>query len=323
MVFLLSTVILLTMAIAGHFLPGWTRPELYFAARVDPGFRQTEAARQILIRYRLILWLSVALAAGLQFVFRLEWAVVIPIIGFLLALVDAHRRALAHAVPVSAVVEVNLAAPPEKFPGGPIVMFLPIVLLSVLALWADRHFDDLPQRIPVHWSLHGANRWIERTHAGVAIYLAGCAGVSLLFALMGWGIFHWSRRVSTSGPRAAVERRFRRRNAQMFLFVSWFAAIQAWFTLTQPSRAVWAPIAATAAIAIFAIMLIRYHQAAGDRAPDSCWKLGIIYFNPADPSMFIPKRFGVGYTFNFGNRWSWVVFALVLVPAIFASAYLR
>jgi uncharacterized membrane protein len=41
--------------------------------------------------------------------------------------------------------------------------------------------------------------------------------------------------------------------------------------------------------------------------------LGLIYFNPADPSILVEKRFGVGYTINLGNRWAWAVLAALVV----------
>ena len=56
---------------------------------------------------------------------------------------------------------------------------------------------------------------------------------------------------------------------------------------------------------------------AGDRTPDACWKLGLIYFNPADPAFLVEKRFGIGYTMNFGNPWSWALLAVVILPVLF------
>jgi uncharacterized membrane protein len=50
----------------------------------------------------------------------------------------------------------------------------------------------------------------------------------------------------------------------------------------------------------------------GDRTPDDCWKLGMIYYNPADPALVIEKRFGIGWTLNFANRWAWVMTAAVV-----------
>jgi uncharacterized membrane protein len=54
----------------------------------------------------------------------------------------------------------------------------------------------------------------------------------------------------------------------------------------------------------------------GDRTPDDCWKLGFIYYNPSDPAFIVEKRFGIGWTVNFGNRWTWLLVPLSLVPLV-------
>jgi uncharacterized membrane protein len=38
-----------------------------------------------------------------------------------------------------------------------------------------------------------------------------------------------------------------------------------------------------------------------NRDDDSFWKAGMIYYNRDDPSVIVPKRFGIGYTVNYGN----------------------
>src|SRR4030095_2008771 len=55
--------------------------------------------------------------------------------------------------------------------------------------------------------------------------------------------------------------------------------------------------------------------AVGDTTPDSCWFLGKVYFNRADPSLFVEKRMGLGYTLNLGNPVSWLVM-IVAVTAL-------
>jgi len=52
--------------------------------------------------------------------------------------------------------------------------------------------------------------------------------------------------------------------------------------------------------------------------PNECWKAGMIYYNPNDTALFVEKRTGLGYTFNFANRWSWALalgFVLLLSTA--------
>ncbi|MCL2655189.1 MAG: DUF5808 domain-containing protein [Coriobacteriia bacterium] len=43
------------------------------------------------------------------------------------------------------------------------------------------------------------------------------------------------------------------------------------------------------------------------RDDDRYWKLGVLYFNPDDPALFVPKRFGVGWTNNFARPMTWVL----------------
>jgi uncharacterized membrane protein len=76
----------------------------------------------------------------------------------------------------------------------------------------------------------------------------------------------------------------------------------------------------TASLAPFVVQLVRLTRdrtSASDGTPDKCWKLGQIYINPNDPALVVEKRFGVGYTLNFGNRalW-WILMAAVLVFAL-------
>jgi uncharacterized membrane protein len=49
---------------------------------------------------------------------------------------------------------------------------------------------------------------------------------------------------------------------------------------------------------------------------DKYWKWVTFYVNAGDPALFVKKRYGVGYTLNFGNRWSWLLLGLILVAII-------
>jgi uncharacterized membrane protein len=47
---------------------------------------------------------------------------------------------------------------------------------------------------------------------------------------------------------------------------------------------------------------------------DSFWKGGLFYYNKNDPSIFVEKRFGVGWTLNFAHPIGYVV---IFVPLLF------
>src|SRR5690606_38624665 len=40
---------------------------------------------------------------------------------------------------------------------------------------------------------------------------------------------------------------------------------------------------------------------------DAHWKGGLFYFNKNDPSIFVEKRFGVGWTLNFANPIGYII----------------
>jgi uncharacterized membrane protein len=57
----------------------------------------------------------------------------------------------------------------------------------------------------------------------------------------------------------------------------------------------------------------QFDAAKGDRTDDTRWKLGLFYYNPDDPALFVEKRFGLGHTVNLANRWAWLVLFVIAV----------
>ena len=57
---------------------------------------------------------------------------------------------------------------------------------------------------------------------------------------------------------------------------------------------------------------------------DDHWKLGIFYWAPEGASLFVPERFGVGWTINCARPAAWAIFGgVVVLTAVFvASSFL-
>ena len=54
------------------------------------------------------------------------------------------------------------------------------------------------------------------------------------------------------------------------------------------------------------------------RDDDKYWKLGMFYYNKEDPTLFIEKRFGIGWTNNWARPMSWVfIVGLLVLTACF------
>lgn len=52
---------------------------------------------------------------------------------------------------------------------------------------------------------------------------------------------------------------------------------------------------------------------------DRYWKLGAIYYNPQDPSIFVEKRMGIGWTLNFARPAGWIILIGILAVILLAS----
>lgn len=53
------------------------------------------------------------------------------------------------------------------------------------------------------------------------------------------------------------------------------------------------------------------------------WYWAVFYYNPADPTIWVPKRYGFGWTLNFANKWSWVIMACIVVAAILPYFFIQ
>ena len=58
----------------------------------------------------------------------------------------------------------------------------------------------------------------------------------------------------------------------------------------------------------------------GSRSDSRNWIAGLIYYNPDDPDLLVPKRLGYGWTINFGHPrgklFLIVLIALILLPIV-------
>jgi uncharacterized membrane protein len=333
--------IILGLAVLIALTPKWTRPDLYFAVTVRRDFVSTPEARRILRQYWLEVAIHTIIALGLATLVGLNTGRAVPvalfwqIIGFSWAMARAHRATSEYHSAPDPVREVTLSARPRRLPGGWLLTLGPFVILAASSIYAVFAWDRLPARIAVHWGVHGADRWVDKTPLNVAGLLGLSASACLGFFLLSYGILHWSRRISATGERAQSESLFRDGTLWLMLVLQYVVVVPVVilaFWPETPAAWLW-PMLAIAVSVVALLALIRMGQGGsrvaqmaeegppvGDHTPDSAWKWGQFYYNPSDPALIVEKRFGLGYTLNFGNRWSWVLMTVLLLPAVFAVA---
>lgn len=227
-------------------------------------------------------------------------------------------------------------------PGPTALMSMPLAALDVglllvgagllAALW-----PALPEQVPLHFALDGTpDRY------GSPLELALFGGVVLFDIALGWAVAWTVSRERAALPEENAERfaelqRARRfglvRMGQTLLFgVNLGLIVLALGIAASVVADPWLDIGAAVAIGlsvlavgclvplIYWIPRLSKLRSALDAlgaaeigTRSAGWKLGgIVYFAPDDPTLFVPKRVGIGQTLNMARAAAWAIIALLV-----------
>jgi uncharacterized membrane protein len=178
---------------------------------------------------------------------------------------------------------------------GPYLMLVPPAVALVLLA------DQFPSPMPVHWDVAGRpNGFFPRTPLALAFPLLLLGGVLLFID----GIVASGARV---GPPAMTE------GVRRLLGpIRWVLGLMATPLAFAP---LWGPTPVLVLAALMVVVVVVQIARAPRVAPTSeeGWRGGLLYVNAADPRLLVPKRSGMGWTFNFARPAAWGVLALLLL----------
>jgi uncharacterized membrane protein len=195
----------------------------------------------------------------------------------------------------------------------------PFAILVGAALWLARHFYQLPERLPIHWNWRGeADGYIGRNGVSVALPLLMGTMVCLMLAAVRSGL---CRSVPGGAMRTAT--------LKVLLGGEYFSALICCGVLAASVTSgrllkpvLWFAFAAVVGLLVFASRIGRGIPREPERNP-AAWRAGVFYVDRNDPALFVPKRSGFGYTFNFGHPAAIVLtVATLLVPLAVALGVL-
>lgn len=216
-----------------------------------------------------------------------------------------------------------------------------LVIAAALAAFALAHFADYPARIPMQVDFDGTiTRFADKSVRTVLFpaFFAALLGTAFTFAH--YVSIHSKRPIDPAAPAssALAYGRFARVYSLMSLLgglglctifgISFNLSVLGTITLGQAAviMVVTTLIFVVAVTGVSVVMgqsgaLLASELRTTDavlRDDDAHWLLGTIYFNPQDPSIFVPKRFGIGWTCNAARPEAWgLMAALVLLVAVF------
>jgi uncharacterized membrane protein len=317
----------------------WQRKTQMFTIAVQPEFlRSADAARLRRIYFAGVTALGVGgftcsfVAIARSLASPLQWLIIaaplIEVAGLLLIWAWAWHRTLPHRLPHAVVRTASLN---EKPIGAEwwLSAFAAWIPLAIAGCILQQRWLQIPASFPTHWGLDGQpNGWTTRSVEGVYWPLALAAGLVLMMAVMGWVLARYSAGSSTPLKRMTLN---------LLRAVCWMLALLFSGTallplMHHPERTMlWmvaAMMATVLAMVAYAIAtVVRDHNFAQlqNTTAESAWKWGIIYYNPQDAALFVPKRLGFGFTVNFGRPVVWLAIAgfiaLAILPIFLAHGW--
>ncbi|WP_308465466.1 DUF1648 domain-containing protein [Rathayibacter soli] len=255
-------------------------------------------------------------------------------------------------VPVRLTADVTALASPRPPIGWAIVSVLLLLVTIVIGAVA---YSSLPDPVPVHWNAAGEiNGYAAKSVWSVfGPVLIGLGLVALLFAASYLGRLTTGRTITSDSLEEAAHRADVQRRllvsmlGQLGLVITLMICtltLAGWFAPKSNVLFIVLPAGLIVLIAaLLVVFVVRYSRsmarsqvgaraggsatggtARSDRAIDApdddrYWKGGLIYVNRNDPAVFVPKRFGVGWTVNLGSAGGFIlglVLLLIIVGAI-------
>ncbi len=294
---------------------------------------------------------SLLAGTGAALAFRNPVAVMAPIViqlfAFVLLYLRAHLRAQRIA-PVTAPPAAAAPLAPVATTGAalPVTALVTGAVLGLLAIgYAWMHYPDLPDTVPTHFGISGKpDAWRRKSFSTVMLLPLMSLVLGIALGGIAWLTSRAKRAIRLSDHGASLEAQLRFRSA-ITRFLSGIAILTTLMLAGMSVMSIqvglgWRQglspqiIVMTLALLAFAIggtlyIAMRYGQGGAHlerTGPDTPltdgladnrnWVLGIFYVNRDDPSIFVERRFGFGYTVNFGN-WKAVLLLAVFLIVIF------
>lgn len=215
---------------------------------------------------------------------------------------------------------------------------IPFVISFLTIIFTWLFYDRLPEQIPINYNFSGEiTNWVDKSYRTVLISPVTQLFLIITFLFINIMIAKSKQQVSAENPEESIQRNliFRRRWS-MFMYMT-AIILTLMFSFMQLSMVfemnhvvmIAIPLLVTLAIIVGVIVLSMTTGQGGsritlktttdekviDRDDDQYWKLGQFYFNKDDPTLFLEKRFGIGWTINWARPLAWLTLLLIIVLA--------
>lgn len=222
------------------------------------------------------------------------------------------------------------------------LLYIPIILVTLAV--GIIGYPYMPDMVPMHASFDGTvNRWEPKSPGVVAFPVIMQVFIAACIMFSHWTILRSKKWAEPGAPATSALAYGLFARAQSIFLVATGVLIVACLGLafelsslgviTLGQAAIILLVAIIPTVVGSVVLSVVYGQA-GSRVfkrmagseqlladDDEHWKLGVFYYNPDDASLFLPERFGIGWTFNLARPAVWALLvAGVLVTIAFMVA---
>ena len=227
-----------------------------------------------------------------------------------------------------------------------VVFAIPMIITVGLIIYTYMNYDKMPDLIPTHWGPSGeADAFTEKNYFTVIGTMLLLLVMQGLMMIMSEGMRFSGVKINPVEKQKSTEQqlKFRKYSSWLALFISISITLMLGYfhlqtihpEITSSAFMIGLPLIFLFATLIVVVIFTMKVGQGGAKLKvgeeqtttdgnviavddDKYWKAGVIYFNKEDPSIMVEKRFGVGWSFNFGNPISWLIFfgPLVLILII-------
>jgi hypothetical protein len=206
----------------------------------------------------------------------------------------------------------------EESPGQAWLLLAPVFFVLIPAVLVAMDYANLPERYPVHWNIAGQPDSFA-VKSLLSVFFPTVVGLVVVGSL---GAMMWLAEFARSPLIRITRLPFLPQVLVLWgvgLLLGWVALLPWLRQKGYPTGGVWM-LLIPAGIVLMVFAMLRPRPSATAATPRDKWKWGVFYNNPEDPALVVDKRFGLGWTFNFGHPKSWIVIAvitaIVLVPLL-------
>ena len=216
------------------------------------------------------------------------------------------------------------------------LLYLPVIAVT-LAIGAVG-YAQMPDLIPQHMNFQGeVTEYMEKTPFTILAPALIVAFVAACMAFAHWTILRSKRPSNPSAPATSALAYGMFARAQSILLVAGGLALSVLGPVMELSfigvigleQAGVFVVALALVIVVGSIVVSLVYGQGGSRVfsrmaaserlladDDEHWKLGVFYYNPDDASLFLPERFGIGWTMNWARPAVWAIMLAGLVLTV-------